>query len=114
LYLFLAPAEKDSSVSSVSSFFGGTDITDAAGHVVLNSLLIFLWLWTSVHYSSRYQKSIIIVGIIWAVVTEFLQTYIPGRGGSLLDMIANSIGIIAGIWLYSVLRNHLSETDSST
>lgn len=107
LFLFLAPSGDGTSVTFISELFGGTTLTDAIGHVIINSILAFLWYWTLKLYLENPMKIMISVGFVWAVVAELIQLYIPGRSGTLLDMIANSIGIFCGIWLFTKIGKHI-------
>lgn len=110
--LFLTPSGDGTPVTFVSQLFGGTTITDAIGHVIINGVLALFWFWTSSLYLEKPVKLIFGIGIVWAIISELLQLYIPGRGGSLLDMGANASGIIVGIWLYSKLSTTLGDADN--
>ena len=46
--------------------------------------------------------------IFLGIGLEFVQAHVPGRSFSVLDMAANSLGVILGIWLARhIKRNHL-------
>ncbi|MBN1311614.1 MAG: VanZ family protein [Anaerolineae bacterium] len=88
-------------VGSLSLFFGGTELTDAAGHVILCGILVWLWYWALRGYL---QPSWVLgvgvaVGLGLGIVTELAQVFVPSRGASLLDLLANvlGMGIAAGL-----------------
>lgn len=43
----------------------------------------------------------LVFGIIYAVSDEWHQLHVPGRWASPYDVIADSVGIILGIWFFS-------------
>jgi len=43
-------------------------------------------------------------GILWAVLDEFHQSFIPGRDCSFQDMLADAVGLLLAIWLFSRLH----------
>ncbi len=96
LALMLSPSGDGTTVTAASDLFGGTDIVDAMGHIVINAILIFLWCWTI----NPPIRLILIGGIIWCFVAEFLQIFVPDRGASLLDLAANIVGVLIGIAVY--------------
>ncbi len=110
--LFLTPSGDGTPVTFISELFGGTTVTDAIGHVIIHSVLSFLWFWTARLYIQDPGIVIISGGVVLAITGELLQLYIPGRGGSLLDMVANSIGICTGVWLYYKFKNFLEESEA--
>lgn len=40
------------------------------------------------------------------VFIEFLQRFVPGRSFSLLDMVANTIGVVIGYYVFRYLKKH--------
>lgn len=42
-------------------------------------------------------------GLLWAVLDEVHQSYVPGRDSSLQDLAADAVGLAAGILLFRVL-----------
>lgn len=102
LSLMLSPAGDGTTVSEVSESFGGTEITDAMGHVILNTVLALLWCWTISLYipKARTIRLLSIAGPLWGFGTELSQHFVPGRGTSLLDLTANTLGIVIGLAVY--------------
>jgi VanZ family protein len=93
-YLLLWPS-KGSSVENVSSFFGGTDFTDALGHVALmgieTALLYGLFRYYAPRHASRYALgSAMLLGLI----LEVAQRWIPDRGSTWYDLAANWMGAV--------------------
>jgi hypothetical protein len=98
LYLMLYPAD-GTLVADVSGFFGGLDVTDAFGHVILfagETLLTFFVFRTQVS-ALKAKWSTVIIMLLLAFLLETLQIWIPGRGASLLDYAANGTGV--GVFL---------------
>ncbi len=97
--LMLSPSGNGTTVSSVSKLFGGTETTDAIGHVIINAILAFLWCWAISLYASatKTTRLILIGGIIWCFVAELSQYFVPERGTSLLDLGANIFGVLIGL-----------------
>lgn len=86
-------------VLSSSRAIGGTDLTDAFGHVVLFAVLTILWNRAiGVFMNSRAAFVVTILAVLaLAVVTEAAQRYIPERGADIFDLAANVLGIILAI-----------------
>ncbi len=42
-------------------------------------------------------------GILWAVLDEFHQSFVPGRDSSFQDILADTAGLLISIWLFSYL-----------
>ncbi len=105
VWLMLSPGTKGGTVSNISHSFGGTEITDAIGHVIINAILAFLWSWTLSLYvpKARITRLILIGGIVWGVSAELSQLFVPERGTSLLDLTANIIGVTIGVLVYRVV-----------
>ena len=103
--LMLSPSGDGTTVSWVSKLSGGTEITDAIGHVIINAILAFLWCWTISLYAStaKTTRLILIGGIVWCFVGELSQVFVPGRGTSLLDLAANILGVLIGLMAYRLL-----------
>lgn len=61
--LMLSPSGDGTTVSWVSKLFGGTQTTDAIGHVIINAILAFLWCWTlSLYASTAKTTRLILIG----------------------------------------------------
>jgi VanZ family protein len=102
MILMLSPGSKGSVAGETSGLFGGTDITDAIGHVILKAILVLLWCWMLSHYTSleNFIRWVAIGGLTWAVVAELAQFFVPDRGVSVLDLAANILGVLIGLKIY--------------
>lgn len=40
-------------------------------------------------------------GVIWAVLDELHQSFVPGRYSSFLDVMADTAGILISVWLFA-------------
>ena len=114
--LMLSPSGDGTTVSWVSKLFGGTEITDAVGHVIINTILAFLWCWTLSLYASfaKTTRLILLGGIVWCFVGELSQFFVPERGTSLLDLAANVLGVLIGLIGYRLLITEWNRRITST
>jgi VanZ family protein len=98
LFLMLAPGD-NRQVDGLSKSAGGSDLTDALGHVVIFFILTVLWQWAlSGRSPSRHAllgAALVAFGL--GVGTEVAQTFVAGRGASWLDFSANGLGVLAAI-----------------
>jgi hypothetical protein len=103
--LMLSPSGNGTIVSFISKLFGGTDTTDAMGHVIITSILALLWCWTISLYATATQTTrlILIGGIVWGFGAELSQHFVPQRGASLFDLGANILGVLIGLAAYRLL-----------
>lgn len=79
-----------------------TQDSDKLVHATLFACMGFLAVrgWTQ-----RRQLLGVLLGVLWlAPQTEWLQTYIPGRGASLGDVLADVLGLVVGVVLALLLR----------
>src|SRR5258707_956080 len=74
--------------------FGGTDLSDAMGHVVLFGFLTMSYYWLLRLRFSPGKALIIATMVTFAlgVTTELAQMLVPERGPSSFDVAADSIG----------------------
>jgi len=108
--LMLSPSGDGTTVSFVSKLFGGTQETDAIGHVIINVILAVLWCWTLSLYLSpaKTTRLLLIGGLIWCSGAELTQHFVPNRGASLLDLGANILGVLIGLVAFRMIGNELS------
>ena len=100
LALMLAFSGDGTAVTWISKLFGGTETTDAIGHVMLYGGLTLLWIWALVaHYPKR--TAILIaagIGLVLGIGCELSQQFVIERGTTVLDLAANITGIcFAGV-----------------
>lgn len=100
--LMLSPSGEGTSVSWIAKLFGNTEASNAVGHVIVNAILAFLWYWTINMYlcDTKTMWIILISGIIWGIIGEMAQVFVPARGPSLLDLGMNILGVLIGVFIY--------------
>jgi len=95
LFLMLSPG-KDSTADALSRSFGGTDLTDSLGHVVLYGVLTILWDGALQAERPDGHRLALMVGLALGLLGECLQVFVPYRGVALLDFAANLTGVFLG------------------
>jgi hypothetical protein len=95
LYLLLMPG-RNAVVSDTSHAFGGTELTDAFGHVVLLGVLTGLVYRVFSLYLSRPKALYATIGLIltFGTCVELAQYLVPDRGVAVLDLSANWLGAL--------------------
>ena len=73
------------------------------------AMLLFICLKTN-----KINLLVIISLILMGVALEIIQSYIPGRLFSIYDMIANTLGVLAGAFLGRKIKNLLASASSYT
>ena len=58
--------------------------------------------------------SLIVIGVLFAAITEFIQLYLPYRTFNINDIIANSIGVILGLPIILLIRLKIRMNKSET
>jgi VanZ family protein len=74
-------------------------------HIPLFGLLAYLWLNALTKNGCPAKKKLIITIIItlgYGLLDEFHQTFVPGRYGSLIDILLNLGGILMGILFFFI------------
>lgn len=76
--------------------------TDKWVHLSLFALLGLLGLrpWQHSPWRSRTLKGL----LLFAVVTECLQYYVPGRSASWADLLTDLLGLALGLWVWRTAR----------
>lgn len=71
---------------------------------VVHYALFMLTTWAVLRFWQNISAPIFFLSIGsllgWALLSEFIQSFYPHRFASALDLLANSLGILAGIGLY--------------
>ena len=90
----------------------GSTLEQFLGHLALFGILGILVSY-DIHYIKGRQKVLLsimaasLVGLIWGAATEWYQLYVPGREGSLADVLTNMLGAVGGglvvVGLYRLL-----------
>jgi VanZ family protein len=68
-------------------------------HVAAYAALAFLWVWTLEHIKQEPMRLAMAFALTLGlgIALEWFQTLVPGRFGTLFDIILNSFGAIAGL-----------------
>ena len=68
-------------------------------HIIVYALLAFLWMWTLAGIeSTRLRLAVaLLLTLGLGVVLEWYQTLVPGRFGTLIDVILNTVGAVIGV-----------------
>lgn len=79
---------------------------DKLEHSIAYLVLTFSWLFTHTYHIKKYPRIVIIVGcFIFGTVIEILQeTLTTYRTASLLDLVANTVGIVTAFMLFNWLE----------
>jgi VanZ family protein len=82
---------------------------DKVAHFGLFAITGFVGVF-STNFQSRFKTRVliaIVLGLFLAIITEFLQYFIPNRHAELYDVLIDAIGLGIGLLLYAFLyRNH--------
>ncbi len=106
--LMLLPG-KNSVAADTSHFFGGTNLTDSIGHVLMYGILVGLW------QIALAQQMPAVRALWWAaafavalgIMTEFGQEFVPNRGSSVFDVMADVLGVAVAAAVLSTKRHYL-------
>jgi VanZ family protein len=87
-------------VADVSSWFGGTTLTDAFGHVVLFWIEAMLLYRVLCRYIGGRRALLLVVfgGLLLGALLELIQHWVPARGSTWMDFSANCLGIGLFFW----------------
>ncbi len=86
-------------------------------HVVAYAILTWLYLrafrgwWRD---DARVRAVSTVLAIAYAVSDEYHQTFVPGRSGSLVDVMIDSVGILGAVWLDWRYANRRGSGDTQT
>ena len=79
---------------------------DKVVHVLLFGILSFLFVSIWEQRSSNIDWRIILisflVSFVYSTLLEYLQNFIPGRQYDLIDLLANSTGIVLGLTIWRI------------
>ena len=67
-------------------------------HIAVYAALVFLWAWTLEHIESQVIRLVtaFALTVSLGVALEWYQTTVPGRFGTLIDVLLNVLGAVAG------------------
>lgn len=92
--LMLSPSGDGTPISWISRLFGGTDFSDAVGHVLIFAMLALLWQWAlRTHVAPQPARhTALLIAVLLGTATELGQHFVPNRGANLWDLAANLSG----------------------
>ncbi len=99
--LMTLPAGEDSMIDELSGLFGGSDLTDAIGHVILFGVLTALWRGTLALHGppARALRLAVIIAVLLGTATEASRVLVAERGAAPWDLLANWLGAgLAALW----------------
>lgn len=69
------------------------------GEYMIFGTLLSVTLRTAGLFPRRFDLTVLFIGTIWAALDEFLQTFIPGRSGQVMDVLIDAFGVLCGFLL---------------
>jgi len=68
-------------------------------HVVTYAILASLWMWALAGIESLPRRIALafVLAVVLGVALEWYQTTVPGRYGSIFDILLNTLGVVAGL-----------------
>ncbi|MDY7037610.1 MAG: VanZ family protein [Thermodesulfobacteriota bacterium] len=107
LILMTSVIPMDREIKGLNFIIGIKPLIQNSLHIPVYAILAVLWLQLLSNHGLAGIKRFWIVFLFSAgfgIMNEFIQLTIPGRYPSLIDMLFNTIGFAAGIWLYLYLE----------
>ena len=72
-------------------------------HVPVFGLLAWLWCWSLKSWTARIEARVLlafVLSCLYAILDEWYQTTVPGRFGSLTDLLLNVVGVTLGVSIF--------------
>lgn len=93
--LMLSPSGEGTLTRWLSQLLGGTEVTDALGHIFLYGSLTLVWRWTlCLHLRLRVAElTAVVIVLVLSFTTETAQQFVATRGTAALDYAANLTGV---------------------
>jgi len=78
-------------------------------HIAAYAALAFLWVWTLEHIKQEPVRlaTAFVLTLGFGIALEWIQTMVPGRFGTLFDIVLNSLGAIAGLIAATLLLDDI-------
>lgn len=72
------------------------------GHMAAYALLAFLWVrpWQHRLPAARAGCLALVLTVLYAISDEYHQTFVPGRDGSVTDVLVDAAGACLALWLW--------------
>lgn len=79
------------------------ELVGKAGHMIGYAGLSLLWWRALAAHRSISERRVLalafLLPVLYAVSDEYHQTFVPGRSGSLMDVLIDAAGVGIGLWL---------------
>lgn len=75
-------------------------------HIFVFGVLTYLIAASLERDQRPYLLFVIITALVYALIDELHQSFIPGRYGTPRDILIDSIGVYFGVWFYKYLPPH--------
>lgn len=103
LIMFVIFAFSSQPKNNLPDFLNWDYFIKKAGHMIGYGLLALSYFRLLKHNQKLYWLAWL-MALLYAASDEFHQSFVPGRGASVLDvLIFDNIGALIGLWLYSRL-----------
>ncbi|MCB9757438.1 MAG: VanZ family protein [Candidatus Omnitrophica bacterium] len=79
-------------------------------HIPIYSVLTFLLLFSFCSFDFRRQIAAFVVAVLFGILNEWVQQYIPGRSCSVDDVLNNALGALLAIVIAQVFYKKSIET----
>ncbi len=78
-------------------------------HIAAYATLAFLLAWTLEHIEPKAARLVItfVLAVSLGIALEWYQTIVPGRFGTLFDIVLNSLGAVAGLIAATLLLDDI-------
>jgi glycopeptide antibiotics resistance protein len=97
-----------SSIPNLSAPGAEFKLTDKVAHFIEFSILGFLLAFalapSGLSLTRRKVMTVLAAGVLFGLVDETYQFFIPGREADLMDVLADTLGVGAAVLLWHVLR----------
>jgi VanZ family protein len=112
----MATSSNTTLVGNLHKAGGGTEVTDAMGHVAIFGILAFLWWWSLIAQSSQRNAlfGAAIISLPLGIIAEIVQVFVPDRGVTLFDLLSNCLGIIIVLVAIGVFQNKVGQSSITT
>lgn len=57
----------------------------------------------------RFDGSILFIGTLWAVLDEWIQTFIPGRAGCVQDVLIDTAGVCLAFFIIRLILSYIAK-----
>ncbi|MEQ8580312.1 MAG: VanZ family protein [Marinoscillum sp.] len=106
LYLFFSPGNP----LSDTKFFVGEDKVAHLGIFLIWSFLV-MWSFGRAHLRFKSFVWVLLGALVFGLMTEWIQRYIPYRSSDLMDFVFDAVGAAVGLFLAYFMKKELNLAD---